>query len=68
MTPGAAPRDWAGRHRLAGPQASLPRGERLFTFVGFDALAGPPGPRRNTEDCLPAGASAGRAGAVSCYM
>ena len=40
----AATRQGSGRHRLAGPQASLPPGERLFTFAGFDALAGPPGP------------------------
>jgi Putative methyltransferase len=40
----AATRQGIGRHRLTGPPAALPPGRRLFTFVGFDALAGPPGP------------------------
>jgi predicted RNA methylase len=39
-----ATRQGIGRHRLDGAPAPLPAGERLFTFAGFDALAGPPGP------------------------
>jgi hypothetical protein len=39
-----ATRQGIGRHRLAGPPAPFPAGARLFTFVGFNALAGPPGP------------------------
>jgi Putative methyltransferase len=37
-------RQGIGRHRLAAPPGALAPGTRLFTFVGFDALAGPPGP------------------------
>jgi hypothetical protein len=40
----AATRQGIGRHRLAAPPGALAPGTRLFTFVGFDALAGPPGP------------------------
>jgi hypothetical protein len=40
----AATRQGIGRHRLTGPPAAFPPGERLFAFAGFDALAGPPGP------------------------
>jgi hypothetical protein len=40
----AATRQGIGRHRLTGPPLAFAPGRRLFTFVGFDALAGPPGP------------------------
>jgi hypothetical protein len=40
----AGTRQGIGRHRLAGPPAPFPAGQRLFTFAGFDPGAGPPGP------------------------